>query len=107
MEPDQSQLLPVRLPSGAVVYMEATVLDAEEEVALTDLPFQDVVDAIADVAGTVHGGLARLKPDKAQLEVNVQVGVESGKLSALFLKGSGSASLKVTLEWSNESKAQD
>ena len=29
----------------------------------------------------------------------VQVGIESGKLTALLVKGTGNANLKITLEW--------
>jgi len=43
--------------------------------------------------------LARVKPDKAIVEFGVDVAVEGGGLTALLVKGKGTATLTVTLEW--------
>ena len=43
--------------------------------------------------------LARVKPDHATVEFGVDASVEAGGLTALIVKGTGSATLKITLEW--------
>jgi hypothetical protein len=99
MTMSKTRIVPVILPNGRSVQLEATVIDAEEEVGVGDLLFGDVLESLRDMAGCMQETLATLKPDKVSVEVGVEVGLESGKLTALFLKGTGSANLKVTLEW--------
>jgi hypothetical protein len=40
-----------------------------------------------------------VRPDRGTVEFGIDVGVESGALTALVVKGTGTATLKVTLEW--------
>ena len=46
----------------------------------------------------------RVKPKKASVEFGVEVGIESGALSALICKGTGTANLRVVLEWSSDER---
>ncbi len=39
------------------------------------------------------------KPDKMTAELGLKLAVKSGKLTGMLVEGSGTASLKVTLEW--------
>jgi hypothetical protein len=74
--------------------------DPERDVSiLRDTSFDGVVEAIKKISTQLSAALNEVKPDKAALEFGVDVGIESGQLTALIVKGSGSASLKITLEW--------
>ena len=44
----------------------------------------------------------KVKPRKASVELGLEVGLESGHLTALLVKGTGTANLKLTLEWGGE-----
>jgi hypothetical protein len=46
--------------------------------------------------------LAKVKPKKASVEFSLKVGVESGKLTSLLVKGTGEGNLKITLEWEGD-----
>jgi hypothetical protein len=43
--------------------------------------------------------LKKVKPKKASVEFGLEVAVESGKLTTLLVKGTGTANLKIALEW--------
>lgn len=92
------------LPGGTIVWVEATTvaLDKEKEVSLDldkALPLSEISKVISGLATLVHSGIEELKPQKTTAEFSLEVGLESGQLTALWVKGSGNASIKVTLEW--------
>ena len=92
------------LPGGAIVWVEATTVarDKEREVSLDlskALPLGEVSKVIAGLAALVHSGIEEFKPQKTTAEFSLEVGLESGQLTALWVKGSGNASIKITLEW--------
>jgi Trypsin-co-occurring domain 1 len=98
------------LPGGASVWVEATDLsggtldDSEREVsALDDLKKSFQLDqlgpVISGLAQLVHAGVIDTKPSKSTVEFSLEVGIESGQLTALLVKGTGNAGIKVTLEW--------
>jgi hypothetical protein len=106
---DDFTAVPVSLPNGTLIHVEATALRRHGD---TDVAFQSVKEAlkIESIQGAIEGigqmvveALHRLAPRKAIAEFAIEVGLESGKLTALWVKGTGKANLKVTLEWSNDS----
>jgi len=100
-----TQRVRAELPGGAVVWVEATHVsdDPEAEVAAVDvsevLKLDQVSKVIAGLAELVRTGIAEAKPTKATAEFALDVSLESGQLTALWVKGTGKASIKVTLEW--------
>jgi hypothetical protein len=97
--------LPTRITQidvgGQTVLMEVTVLGGEEEVAGGPLSFEGVGATIEALSANLAEALKKARPTKASLEFGCEVAVEGGHLTALIVKGSGKATLKVTLEWSN------
>lgn len=74
--------------------------DPETDVKIPSLPsFDGVIDSIEAIAGSLDGLLKRISPQRASVELGVDIGVESGGLTALIVKGSGTATMKITLEW--------
>jgi hypothetical protein len=104
-EPRRSEHVKVRLPNGAAIRVEATPLRGDEEPTSFShvMPdFQPLIDAIEGIATAVNASLQAVKPQKASVELGLEVGVESGKLTALLVQGSGKANLKVILSWENK-----
>lgn len=99
---ERSEIVPVRLASGKTVQVEATVLGAEEDVAFTVPAIEGLGDAIEGIADSIMKSLSRIKPKKATVEFGVEVAVEAGQLTALLVKGTGNASIKVILEWGTD-----
>lgn len=102
-ESDPSVYLPVEA-AGEQVFVEARwVGDTEEEVASRAFAFPEFTSSLTavtqSVTDAVRNGLERAKPSKLTVEFGCEVGVESGKLTAILVKGTGKANVKVTMEW--------
>ncbi len=95
----RQQIVPVQLPDQVKSQVEATVLSGEEDVSFRVQSFQGVIDAIESIASAMDTALKKVQPDKASVEFGLEMAIESGELTALLVKGSGTANLKISLEW--------
>src|SRR3954471_6721236 len=116
-----SEIVWADLGDGRVIQVEArsTPLlasgsDPEADVGLLDklrrgepMSFDGVTGSIEAIADRVTASLTRAKPDKATVEFGIDVGIETGGLTGLLAKGSGSATLKITLEWVRDPAEDD
>lgn len=102
MDESRTQVVPLTLADGKTIQVEATALGGSEDVAdiTKALSLEQVTDTIQGIAQSVHSTLRSINPDKATVEFGIQVALESGTLTALLVKGTGTANLKVSLEWS-------
>ena len=96
--------VPLTLPNNTLIHVEVTPVKRSKD---SDVSF-DVTKALAidNIQGAIHGiaqtvldGLRAVAPDKAAVEFGLEIGLESGQLTALWVKGSGKANLKITMEW--------
>ena len=97
--PTRQELIPVRLANGTQIRVAATLLGGDEDVAIKPLSFDEIADTIEGIAGSLNAALQKVKPKKASVEFGLEVAVESGALTALLVKGTDMATLKITLEW--------
>jgi hypothetical protein len=95
----RQQIVPVQLPDQVKIQVEAIVLGGEEDVSFRVQSFQGVIDAIESIASAMDTAVQKIKPDKASVEFGLEMAIESGELTALLVKGSGTANLKISLEW--------
>ncbi|HVB75560.1 MAG TPA: CU044_2847 family protein [Ktedonobacteraceae bacterium] len=109
MEGDESktEVVKAQLDGGFSINIEATSLGGEERVAAGIPSFKDVTDTVEGLAKAMVMTLKKVKPRSASVEFGVQIGIESGKLTALLVKGTGNANLKITLEWGEISDSDD
>jgi len=99
--------IPVQLSNQATIRVEAARplgVGLEEDVASSSriYSFDRIRDALEGVASEVVTALARVKPQRATVEFGIDIAVESGQLTALLVKGTGTTTLKVTLEWETD-----
>ncbi|MEV7046186.1 CU044_2847 family protein [Amycolatopsis sp. NPDC051061] len=99
---------PVHVPvtiDGRTLFVEVTPVGDQEdqEVAARILGFAEFTDSLGALTGSlidaVVGGMRKIKPAKVAVEFGCEVGLESSQLTAMLIKGSAKANLKVTLEW--------
>jgi len=93
------------LGSGVEINVEASVLaNGEGEVAnfREILNLEGVSRAIRELAATLKNALDEVTPTKASLEFGLQVGIEPGKLTAIWVQGESKANVKVKLEWAGK-----
>jgi len=101
----ESQPVKVALPNGATIYVAATMLGGEQDVAFERLSFQAVSEAIEGISSSIVQALKKVKPSKASVELGLEIAVDEGALTALLVKAGGKANLKVTLEWGAQEEA--
>lgn len=90
-----------KVGSDHVILVEARSSgNPEEDVGLRDLlAFDGVEESIKTISQRVTSALKTANPDRASVEFGIDVTVDSGGLTGLLAKGSGAATLKVTLSW--------
>jgi len=97
--------VPLMLPNGVEIRVEANApSNPEADVAFSDvteaLHLDNIQGAIEGIAQLVKESMDKIAPSKASVEFAIEVGLESGKLTALWVKGTGKANLKIAMEWS-------
>lgn len=96
---ERSLVIPADV-DGTTILVEVVSRGGEQEIVNVGLPsFAGVGKAISKVAKEMATAIEAVKPTKATLEFGCEFAVEAGHLTTLIVSGSGSASLKVTLEW--------
>jgi hypothetical protein len=98
--------VPVKV-GEARIRMEVRDLDGGAPIrvgVLDSLPFTDVTNALEAIGKELASAMVAIGPQKASVELGLEVAFEAGKLVALIANGSAKANLKVTLEWSSGSK---
>ena len=109
---DKVKFVPVKLENGAIIKVEASSFDelidesvgeagevVQEDVSAVLDHLKDVKDAIEGISQTVKSSLDKAKPSKASVQFGIELGYESGQLTAMIVKGQGKANLNITLEW--------
>jgi hypothetical protein len=99
--------VPLILPNGVEIRVEANAPDdRESDVAFSDVAevfsMDNITGAIEGIAQLVKDSMEKIAPKKASVEFAIEVGLESGKLTALWVKGTGKANLKIAMEWSRD-----
>jgi hypothetical protein len=96
----ETRIIKAQLEDGAIIDVQTSGGGGEEDIALTLYPFKGVTDKIESIAQSLLATFKKVKPHSASVEFGLEVGVESGQLTALLVKGTGTAHLTVTLQWS-------
>ncbi|MBD2388707.1 CU044_2847 family protein [Cylindrospermum sp. FACHB-282] len=96
----QTRIISVELADGTNIRVEATPLD-ERKVIFATRPFKEVTVAIESLTREIAEALQTVKPDRASVKFGIDIGVDSGKLTPLLVKGTSTANLEITLEWGN------
>ncbi len=99
---DKTKIIPLQLSDGTVINVEVTPR-GDQPVSGETRVFKEATKAIKSIAEDVTDTLKDIgdtvKPDKFSVKLGLQIGVESGELTALIVKGTGTANLEITMEW--------
>jgi hypothetical protein len=102
-EETKTENIKAKLDNGTIIHIQATPLGGAEKVASYGLPsFKQVTDSIEGIADAMVTSLQKVKPRSASVEFGLEIGIESGQLTALIIKGTGTANLKITLSWGED-----
>jgi hypothetical protein len=96
------------LPNGVRIGVETVGGGGSQDIARGQvLDLGELGSALEGMAILVKDALIKVAPDSAKVEFGMNVKVESGKLTALLVGGSATASLKITLGWGRNSPHKD
>lgn len=98
---DSTQQIPVKLPNGSIVRVEISG-SGRQDVSLKTFNFEDIADILEGITCAIRDTVSKAKPQKATVKFGLEMGLESGQLTAAIVKGSGKANLEVTLEWNEQ-----
>ena len=96
-----------QLPNGRSVSFEANVSSDEtatggvetDVVGFKDAAFSEVTSILEGIATALIPVIDAASPSKLTVEFGMDIGLETGQITALIVKGTGKANLKITLEW--------
>lgn len=92
----------VQVDAETSIFVEARMLPGgETDVKAGDQlqQFTKVANAIEKVTGMLTQVWEKAGPDRASVELNIEFAWQAGELLAMFVQGSSTTSLKITLEW--------
>ncbi len=95
----QERVVKVKLSNGEILNVKATVLAGEQDIGAKEISFERISGIVEGLSGDLMKALKKAKPKKASIEFGIEFGAESGQLTAILVKGTGTASLKITLGW--------
>jgi hypothetical protein len=99
----KTKMIRATLSDGTTIYVQANAVRGEEDIASLTASFQKVTQAIENIAQSLTKAWEKAKPRRACVEFGVEFAYESGEILAMFVNGSASASMKITLEWGEPS----
>jgi len=95
----QTKVISVELSDGTNVRVEATLI-GERKLSIPTRPFKEVTVAIESLSRDIAEVIQKVRPDKASVKFGIEISLESGKLTPVLVKGTSTANLEITLEWS-------
>lgn len=96
----RTQIVTATLSDGTEMRIRAVALGGLQQVGNIPIPFKEVTDIVGSISTSIVTALKQAKPRKASVEFGLEVAVDTGKLTALLVSGSSTATLKIALEWS-------
>lgn len=96
----------VTLANGTTVLVQALSVGGEAPVGIRSVPFEKIVGAVEGIAQSLTEVWKKARPSRASVEFGVDFAWDAGELLAMFVDGSASASMKITLEWGEPSSQQ-
>lgn len=90
-----------RSPEMGELAMGGRSLEIARDVGPFDADFhlEDIFQKVNEIAAAVMRSMKSLETKRTVLEFGVEIAADSGGLTALIVKGSGKANLKITAEW--------
>lgn len=92
-------IIPVETANGTKVFVQATQLAGEQKISGKSISFSSITESIKEVSSEIINSIEIVKPKSAKVEIGFEIVAESGAITAMLVKGTGTASLKITFEW--------
>ena len=103
--PETTKIVPVILSDNSKIFIEVvdtgqTGESQEREVfGNKTASFSELKSSITGISKELLEVVKDIAPSKASIEFGVEIGFETSGLTAVIVKGTSKANLKITLEW--------
>jgi len=104
----KKDIVEIKLDNNTTILAEVLVKNnnGREKIAseIAEKKFSDFSNTVGKIASETLKPLKQINAKKLTIKMGMNIGVESGKLTALLVEGSANANIEITIEWSNESE---
>ena len=103
---ERTKPVTVKLDDNTTIQFETTVARGEKDISDTKMvmEYEKFSMSVEKIASQTIEPLKKLQAKKVTLKMGLALGLESGGLTAMLVKGTGKANMEVTIEWENEKK---
>lgn len=102
-EAPPTERISLELENGRIVQVDVAPT-GRSNVAFDRQAFKEVTETLGGIVDEISTTIHKSMPTKATVKFGVDVGLESGQLTAAIVKGSSKANLEITLEWDRTAK---
>jgi hypothetical protein len=100
----RKRLLPVDVDDETTLWIEATMVGGETEVAYSEKAFSReafaaLTSAMEAVSREIKESISKVKPQKVKIEFGIEAAVKSGELVSILVSADSTSTFKITLEW--------
>jgi len=96
----------VKLDDNTTIQFETSAPRGEKNISDNQiiLEYEKFSLSVEKIASQTLAPLKKLEAKKVTLKMGLTLGIESGNLTAMIVKGTGNANMEVTIEWENDKK---
>ncbi len=101
---DRTRNIPVKIDASTSILIETVDRGGEQDIAnkKLEMKFEDFSKSIEKIATSTLEPLKKTEAKKIAIKMGISIGIESGALTAMIVKGTGNANFEVTIEWEND-----
>ncbi len=101
----------IEFDDGTVMYAEIEGIAGGRQLAGANLAqmagkFETVANAVRNIAKSIKAASEAVSPDKTTVEMKFAFTLGTDGISALLVKGEGSGSIKIVLQWNKAARTQ-
>ena len=106
MQTEITKPITVKLDDTTTIQFETTVPRGEQDISDTKMvmEYEKFSMSVEKIASKTLEPLKKLEAKKVTLKMGLALGIESGGITAMIVKGTGKANMEVTIEWENDTK---
>ena len=106
MQTERTKPITVKLDDQTTIQFESTIPRGEQDISDTKMvmEYEKFSMSVEKIASQTIEPLKKLKAKKVTLKMGLALGLESGALTAMLVKGTGKANMEVIIEWENDRK---
>lgn len=104
MNNERTEVITVKLDENTNIQIETTLPRGERDISdeTINLEYEKFSMTVEKIASQTLKPLKKLQAKKVTLKMGLALGIESGGLTAMIVKGTGKANMEVVIEWEND-----